>query len=86
MANENKNMEHTISNNKTTNIHPGIAAAVGVVVGAAGGVAATVLYQNPEFKRKAKKQFEILSKKATKAWDQVNTIEQENEKDEENEA
>lgn len=54
-------------------MHPGVAAAIGAVVGAAGGVAVAMASQNPEIRKKAKEQFDILSKKATDAWNDMNT-------------
>lgn len=53
-------------------MHPGMAAAIGAVVGAAGGVAVAMASQNPEIRKKAMEQFDILSKKGTDAWNRHN--------------
>lgn len=71
---ENKYMAITHKDEKTANgksMHPGVAAAIGAVVGAAGGAAVAMAYKNPDVQKKAKEQFDILSKKATDAWNKM---------------
>lgn len=62
----------TEAGKKNKGMHPGVAAAIGAVIGAAGGIAAYSLYQKPEIREQAQKKMAQLKDKAQERWEDFN--------------